>query len=86
LLAANLSPETQIVTIRGYHGSVRLRFLDETNAVQAMTHPDAYRSQVVYRDCVEGQVKLSLLPYAVCRIDGDGTGDNIVNFPPEQSP
>jgi len=70
LLLANLGAAPERVTVRGLQGTVYLRWLDETNAEQAMDRPDEYRSargQVLSSS--SGALSLDLLPFAVVRID-----------------
>jgi hypothetical protein len=72
LLLANLSPELQQVRVRANLGrSVRVRMLDEHSAEAAMRSPEAFRSAAgELRELSSGGVfVISLLPYAVARVD-----------------
>jgi hypothetical protein len=44
LILANLTDEPQRVNVRGFAKSVRVRWLDETNAREAMIHPEQFRA------------------------------------------
>jgi hypothetical protein len=70
VLLANLSPEPQHVIVSNLSQRVRVRHLDETNAEEAMRSPEDFRSQAgELQETSSGALKLSLLPYAVARID-----------------
>jgi hypothetical protein len=70
VVLANLSPEPQRVTVRGLGARVRVRLLDETNALAAMTAPEDFRAEVGEETETDGgALELELLPYAVARID-----------------
>jgi hypothetical protein len=70
VLLANLSPEPQHVIVSNLSQRVRVRHLDETNAEEAMRSPEDYRSQAgELQETTSGALELSLLPYAVARID-----------------
>jgi hypothetical protein len=70
LLLANLSAAQQEIELYGVAGSVRVRFLDDANAVAAMTEPEEYRAGKGERlDTVGGVLRLTLAPYAVAWID-----------------
>jgi hypothetical protein len=70
LILANLSPERQQVTVRGLNQRVRVRQLNETNAEEAMRSPEAFRAEEGETlQLSRGTLQLSLLPYAVARID-----------------
>ena len=68
LLVANLTSERQVVTVRGLTSPIQIRFMDETNVVEAITDPDIYRARVSSRSIVRS-LKLDLLPYAVATVD-----------------
>jgi len=75
VMAANLGamPETIHVAVPELQGEVRVRYLDERNAVEAMRNPEAFRSDPGARMSVEGGiVELELLPYGLVRIDSGG--------------
>ena len=70
VLLANLSPEPQQVTVQNLGGSVRVRRIDETNAQEAMTAPEAFRAEAgEVLQTTEGRLEIRLLPYAVVRVD-----------------
>ncbi len=73
MIIANLSPERRRVRLPNLSGPVRARFLDETNAVQAMTAPEAFRAEPAPPwPPAAGQLTLDLLPYALVRLDSAG--------------
>ena len=59
---ANLSADTQIVTLRGSRGTVLGTFLDEDSFGRATTNPDAFRSE---RGPIKDPARLELKGYAV---------------------
>jgi D-apionolactonase len=70
LLVANLSSEPQNVKIKTGTCEGRVRYLDETNAVEAMTAPEEFCARP--GDVVQsagGKIELKLLPYALARVD-----------------
>jgi hypothetical protein len=70
VLLANLSPQPQQVTVRNLGQRVRVRVLDETNALDAVRSPEDFRGQAGQLLATSaGALELSLLPYAVARID-----------------
>jgi len=70
VLLANLSPQPQQVTVRNLGQRVRVRVLDETNALDAVRSPEDFRGQAGQLLATSaGALDLSLLPYAVVRID-----------------
>jgi hypothetical protein len=70
VLLANLSDRPQQVRIEGLPAQVQVRRLDETNAEQAMQSPETFRAQGGEPVSVqEGVLTLTLLPYAIARID-----------------
>lgn len=70
-LLANMTDEQQQVIVRGLPAAVDLRYLDETNVTEAMQAPEAYRRAACARSqSRDGQLSVSLRPYAVLRIDG----------------
>jgi hypothetical protein len=73
-LLANLTAEPQTVQVEGLTGPggapVQVRVLDETNAIQAMQEPEAYRvagGGTVMTQA--GGLAVALPPYAIVRID-----------------
>lgn len=70
ILVANLTGDPQRVTVRNLSGSVRVRRMDETNAQEAMVAPETFRAEAgELMQTVKGTLEISLLPYAVARID-----------------
>lgn len=70
ILVANLIGETQEIKIKSGATPARVRFLDETNAEQAMRDPEAFRKQPdTLVQPTAAKIELKLLPYAVARID-----------------
>jgi hypothetical protein len=70
LLIANLTDQSQQVTLTGLAPQVGIRRLDETNAEAAMQTPEAYRNQNITLQLTEdGALTLDLLPYAVACLD-----------------
>jgi hypothetical protein len=50
-------------------GEVRVKRLDETNVMAAMTMPETFRTDT--GEPASGQpLEIDLHPYAVCRVDG----------------
>jgi hypothetical protein len=74
ILLANLSPEPQSVRVTGANlgRSVRVRFLDETNAEQAMLSPEQFRAEMGEgAQTSQGELELRLRPFAIARIDSE---------------
>jgi D-apionolactonase len=69
VLLANLSAEPQRVVLPNLSGRVRVRYLDETNAVEAMRSPEKFRQQEGESQQISGTLELNLQPYAIARID-----------------
>lgn len=71
VLLANFTPRPQTVTVRGLAGPVTIKTLDETSVEQAMRDPEAWRAAPGQeaRPASDG-LPVTLLPYAVVRIDG----------------
>jgi hypothetical protein len=70
VIVANFCSEVQCIEIRNLNPCVRVRYLDETNAEEAMRRPEAYRAQRgEMRATLNGALRLKLLPYAVARLD-----------------
>jgi hypothetical protein len=75
ILVANLRPvaETIQLAVPMPGSGVSVRFLDERNAVEAMTNPQLFRSDPGARMSVDcGIINLELLPYGLIRIDSEG--------------
>ncbi|MFC1976295.1 hypothetical protein ACFLXQ_07840 [Chloroflexota bacterium] len=70
LILANLNAEPQQVAVQNLAEQVRVRYLDELNVEEAMQSPEEFRTQPGdFQQTSGGTLKLSLLPYAVARID-----------------
>jgi len=70
VILANLSAEPQQVTVQNLSERVRVRHLNEINAEEAMLSPEAFRAgEGELLQTSGGALKLSLLPYAIARID-----------------
>ncbi len=75
LLLANLRAEPQTVTVEGLRARVSLYMLDETSVEAAMQSPAAFRRQTGQSIATaNGTLAITLLPYAVARIDSTGNG------------
>jgi len=75
LLLANLRADPQTVTVEGLSALVKLRVLDETNVEAAMQSPETFRNQAGESIAIlNGTLEVTLLPYAVARIDSTGNG------------
>jgi hypothetical protein len=69
-LVANMSDEPCQVTVQQLGDLVRVRYLDETNVIEAMQTPEAYRAQPgATQSAVDGLIELALRPYAMARLD-----------------
>jgi hypothetical protein len=74
ILLANLSPEPQSVRVTGANlgRSVRVRFLDETNAEQAMLSPEQFRAEMgEWAQTSQDELELRLRPFGIARIDSE---------------
>ncbi|MDP9380023.1 MAG: hypothetical protein M3Q29_07720 [Chloroflexota bacterium] len=70
LLVANLTAQPRQVRVRGIGGPARVRYLHETNVLEAMTSPEEFRAQQGEPVQADGEtMTLNLLPYAVARLD-----------------
>jgi hypothetical protein len=70
ILAANLTPDHQTVTVRELPNRVAVRYLDESNVEEAMRTPEVFRSKPQARSAtINGKLEFGLLPYAVARLD-----------------
>ena len=70
ILVANLLGETQEIKIKTGTCQARVRYLDETTAMEAMQSPETFRSRE--GDLLEsaaGKLSLNLLPCALARVD-----------------
>jgi len=71
VLLANMTDGPREVAVENLGENVRVRRLDETNALEAMRAPEAFRAQEGdVRETRRGELRLELLPYATVRIDG----------------
>ena len=70
VMVANMTAEPQTVRICNLGAKIKLRWLDETNAIQAMQSPEEYRSKAG-EPCAtqEGAVELLMHPYGVACLD-----------------
>jgi len=71
VILSNLTDQPQKVRLACplFKGEVRVKRLDETTVMEAMSNADAYRSDTGVT--ASGQpIEIDLQPYAVCRIDG----------------
>lgn len=72
ILIANLSPQPQQVMLSNLSEHVRVRYLDERNAEEAMRDPESFRARPGERlDSQGGELRVDLFPYALARIDQD---------------
>jgi len=72
ILVANLTPEIQETKIKTGTCKALVRYLDETNAEEAMQKPEAFREQRgSLAETVSGKIELKLLPFGLARIDVD---------------
>ncbi len=72
VLVANFTRDEQLLKIKSGSGTARVRYLDETNALEAMRNPEAYRQRAgTVVEAAGGKVELKLLPYAVACVDLD---------------
>jgi D-apionolactonase len=75
VLLANFTAQNKAVYLPELHGSMLIRWLDDTNVERAMHTPKNYRSQPMHeiRAGSDG-LQLDLPPYAIARIQVDRTG------------
>ncbi|MBK7998133.1 MAG: hypothetical protein IPK15_05225 [Verrucomicrobia bacterium] len=70
VLVANFTRDEQLLKIKSGSGMARVRYLDETNALEAMRNPEAFRQSAgTVIEAAGGKVELKLLPYAVACVD-----------------
>ncbi len=70
VLVANFTADEQPLKIKSGSGSVVVKYLDETNALEAMRSPEAFRARAgTVVEAASGKVELKLAPYAVARVD-----------------
>jgi hypothetical protein len=71
-LVANLSSRTQTVSLHGGIARGRLRTLDQTTAVHAMTSPGEFRATTANAaQADDGVVEVTLRPFATACLDGE---------------
>jgi len=71
VLLANMTDAPRQVVVEHLSDSVHVRSLDETNTLEAMCAPEAFRERNGdVRETRRGELRLELLPYATVRIDG----------------
>jgi hypothetical protein len=72
VLVANLTARSVDLKIKSGTCHARIRYLDETNAEEAMRSPEAFRKAAeISADSLAGKLEARLLPYALARIDID---------------
>jgi hypothetical protein len=70
VLLANLTAQPQLVTVREVGARVSLRVLDESNAIEAMQSPEAFRTrQGEWVTTPGGILELALKPFAYACVD-----------------
>jgi D-apionolactonase len=70
VLVANLTPTEQRCTLEGLpDGPAFVRTLDEETALEAAEDPEAFRSRSETASVAAGRLELTLLPYAVVRLE-----------------
>jgi hypothetical protein len=70
IIVANFSCETQNVKIKTGSCHAHVRYLDETNVLEAMMEPEAFRRETGQQcESVAGKIELKLLPFALARVD-----------------
>jgi hypothetical protein len=70
-IVANLTPDHLPVAVEPLASRVRIRTLDETTAVQAMTDVAAFRQSGHVVSTVGGSLELKLRPYSVVTFESD---------------
>lgn len=72
MILGNLGPEAQLVQVENpwFGKTVRVKYLDETNAEAAMKSPESFRANPGVLTQVEREgIEIHLRPYAIARID-----------------
>lgn len=70
ILVASFSPEPLDVKIKTGSCKAMIRYLDETNAEEAIVNPEAFRSSAgQWVEAAAGKIELHLLPFALARVD-----------------
>ncbi len=73
-IEANLAPEPQDVMVRGVQGPFDVRFLDETNAEEALLQPETFRRAAGQQLGVATDgFLLHLPPFGLARMDGQAS-------------
>lgn len=73
MMLANFTAEAQAIHLTGLNGTFKQRKLDAQNAVYAMCEPEAYRTQAGETLTAEGNLQLTLSPYALITLDGSSS-------------
>jgi hypothetical protein len=72
VLVANLTRDPQELKIKTGTCTARVRYLDETNAQEAIRRPEEFRKRTgETQQSVSGKIELKLLPFALVRVDID---------------
>jgi len=72
VLVANLTRDLQELKIKTGTCTARVRYLDETNAEEAMRRPEEFRKRTgEAQQSVSAKIELKLLPFALARVDID---------------
>jgi len=72
ILAASFSPERQNARLEGVPPRLRIRRLNEENAVRAMTDPEAYRAAPrQHLESADGVLEIEFLPFEIIRLDAE---------------
>jgi hypothetical protein len=70
ILVANLTRDPLELKIKTGSCTARVRYLDETNAEEAMRRPEEFRKRTgEAQPSVSGKIELKLLPFALARVD-----------------
>jgi hypothetical protein len=72
MILGNLGPEPQLVQVENAWSekTVRVKYLDETNAEVALKSPESFRADPGTLTQVEREwIEIHLRPYAIARID-----------------
>jgi hypothetical protein len=70
ILVANMSRDSQRVTVDKLPTQTSVRHLDETNAEEAMRHPEKWRKQEgLLMQPVNGRLAIEILPFSVATLD-----------------
>ena len=70
ILVANFTSAAREIKIKTGTCQARIRYLDETNAEQAMNDPEGFRAEPgAVAESAAGKIALRLLPFALARVD-----------------